>query len=192
MICGPTYIAYVNVNYPELLESGVIRCPRRTGTDWSANEGRRMELSNRNGPAGAGRELEFANDNDYMRIGEVAEKFGVTLRALRFYEDRGLLTPRRDGAVRLYARRDVARLKFVLLGRRVGLSLREVKQLIDMYDPDGPNTRQLRFALEKGDRQLRRLTRQRDEIVGTIAELEELLAGIRQRLAAVAGARSSA
>ncbi|MFZ1681911.1 MAG: MerR family DNA-binding transcriptional regulator [Rhizobiaceae bacterium] len=149
-----------------------------------------MGLSNRNGPPDDGRELDFANDNDYMRIGEVAEKFGVTLRALRFYEDRGLLAPRRDGPVRLYARRDVARLKFVLLGRRVGLSLREVKQLIDMYDPDGPNTRQLRFALEKGERQMKRLTRQRDEIVGAIAELETLLDGIRQRMSA--GARSSA
>ena len=79
----------------------------------------------------------------------------VTLRTLRFYEDKGLLNPRREGATRLYSRRDNARLKLILLGRKVGFSLREVKQIIDLYDPSGSNTRQLRLALEKSEKQTR-------------------------------------
>ena len=74
----------------------------------------------------------------YIRIGEMAKKHGVTLRTLRFYEDKGLITPRREGSTRLYTRRDNARLKLILLGRKVGFSLRDVKQMIDLYDPRAP------------------------------------------------------
>ena len=74
----------------------------------------------------------------------MAKKFGVTLRTLRFYEDKGLLSPQRDGTTRLYSRRDRARLKLILLGRKVGFSLRDVKQIMDLYDPNGTNTKQLR------------------------------------------------
>ena len=85
----------------------------------------------------------------------------VTLRTLRFYEDKGLLNPQRDGSTRLYTRRDNARLKLILLGRKVGFSLREVKQMIDLYDPTGSNTKQLRLTLDKSERQLARLQKQR-------------------------------
>lgn len=70
--------------------------------------------------------------DDYTRIGEMAKMFNVTLRTLRFYEDKGLLSPKRDGSTRLYTRRDRARLKLILLGRKVGFSLRDVKQ-IDLH-----------------------------------------------------------
>ena len=91
---------------------------------------------------------------DLVRIGEMAKKYGVTLRTLRFYEDKGLLTPKRDGSTRLYTRRDKARLKLILLGRKVGFSLRDVKQMIDLYDPSGSNTKQLRLTLDKSEKQL--------------------------------------
>ena len=129
---------------------------------------------------------------DFVRIGEMAKTFGVTLRTLRFYEDKGLLSPRRDGATRLYTRRDRARLKLILLGRKVGFSLREVKQMIDLYDPTGSNTRQLRLTLDKSEKQLARLQKQRTLIDDAIAELTAMTDTVRQLLAERAPAQSSA
>ena len=99
--------------------------------------------------------------------------YGVTLRTLRFYEDKGLLSPKRDGSTRLYTRRDSARLKLILLGRKVGFSLRDVKQMMDLYDPTGSNTKQLRLTLEKSEKQLARLQKQRAVIDEAIGELSE-------------------
>ena len=101
---------------------------------------------------------------DLVRIGEMAKKYGVTLRTLRFYEDKGLLNPLRDGATRLYTRRDKARLKLILLGRKVGFSLRDVKQMMDLYDPSGSNAKQLRLTLDKSEKQLGRLNKQKQSI----------------------------
>ncbi|HWK66051.1 MAG TPA: MerR family DNA-binding transcriptional regulator [Rhizobiaceae bacterium] len=132
-----------------------------------------------------------ANNNDvspdtedgYFRIGEMAKTFGVTLRALRFYEDKGLLSPKRDGSTRLYTRRDRTRLKLILLGRKVGFSLREVKQMIDLYDPTGTNTKQLRLALEKSEKQLVRLQKQRAAIDEAIGDLTQAMNIVRVKLA---------
>jgi DNA-binding transcriptional MerR regulator len=122
-------------------------------------------------------------EEELLRIGEMASAFGVTLRALRFYEDKGLLHPRRDGTTRLYTRSDRVRLKLILLGRKVGFSLREVKQMMDLYDPTGSNTRQLRLALEKSEKQLVRLQKQRALIDEAVAELEQAMAAVRLMLA---------
>ncbi|MGN6467634.1 MAG: MerR family transcriptional regulator [Rhizobiaceae bacterium] len=122
---------------------------------------------------------------EFARIGEMARKFDVTLRALRFYEDRGLIHPRREGTTRLYSRRDRARLKLILLGRRIGFSLREVKQIMDLYDPKGPNTRQLKLVLEKSQRQLGRLEARRDALDGAINELKAVMATVRDKVEAV-------
>ncbi|MGI6850888.1 MerR family transcriptional regulator [Mesorhizobium sp. 1B3] len=132
-----------------------------------------------------------ANSNDasletedgYFRIGEMAKAFGVTLRALRFYEDKGLLSPKRDGSTRLYTRRDRTRLKLILLGRKVGFSLREVKQMIDLYDPTGTNVKQLRLALEKSEKQLVRLQKQRAAIDEAIGDLTQAMNIVRAKLA---------
>jgi DNA-binding transcriptional MerR regulator len=117
-----------------------------------------------------------------MKIGDMAKTFGVTLRALRFYEDKGLLSPIREGSMRLYTRRDRARLKLILLGRKLGFSLREVKQMIDLYDPTGSNAKQLRLTLEKSEKQLGRLQKQRVAIDEAIGELETMMSEIRRRL----------
>ncbi|RWE72867.1 MerR family DNA-binding transcriptional regulator [Mesorhizobium sp.] len=124
-----------------------------------------------------------ANTNDipaeageeFVRIGEMAKKYGVTLRTLRFYEDKGLLNPHRDGSTRLYTRRDKARLKLILLGRKVGFSLRDVKQMMDLYDPTGTNTKQLRLALDKSEKQ-------RALIDDAIGELSNSMSVVRQML----------
>lgn len=126
----------------------------------------------------------FGNDvgstehgDDFARIGDMAKMFGVTLRTLRFYEDKGLLNPKREGTTRLYTRRDRARLRLILLGRKVGFTLRDVKHMIDLYDPKGANTKQLKVMLEKSEKQMSRLAKQReslDEAIDDLAKAMEL------------------
>src|SRR5262245_54337723 len=136
-------------------------------------------------------DIDAANSNSvqadstdgYTRIGELARQYDVTLRTLRFYEDKGLLAPHRDGTTRLYSRRDVARLKLILLGRKVGFSLREVKQILDLYDPNGSNTKQLKLALDKSEKQLVRLEKQRTAIGEAITELTDMIGVVRSQLA---------
>jgi len=126
-----------------------------------------------------------ASNSDLARIGEIAAKYGVTLRTLRFYEDKGLLSPQRDGNTRLYTRREEVRLKLILLGRKVGFSLRDVKQMLDLYEPQGSNVRQLRLALDKSEKQLGRLTKQRQAIDEAIGELNDAMEALRAKLAEV-------
>jgi len=119
---------------------------------------------------------------DLTRIGDMSRLFGVTLRALRFYEDKGLINPIRQGTTRLYTRRDKARLKLILLGRKVGFSLREVKQMLDLHDPSGANPKQYRVALEKSERQLGKLERQRQALDEAIADMQGLIGDLRERV----------
>ena len=120
--------------------------------------------------------------NDLMRIGDVSEMFAVSLRTLRFYEDKGLITPQRNGVTRLYSRKDLGRIKLILLGRKVGFSLREVKQLIDLYEPGGSNVSQMKATLEKGKRQLEKMKQQRTAIDEAIDELHNGMSQISERL----------
>lgn len=122
-------------------------------------------------------------DEPIFKIGDLAEEFGVTLRTLRFYEDKGLLLPKRVGVTRLFSRRDRARLKLILLGKRVGFSLSEVKRMIDLYDPRGKNVTQLQVALEKGEAQMRILEDQRHSINTAIEELDRTIQIVRDMLA---------
>lgn len=119
---------------------------------------------------------------DYVRIGDMAKKYGVSLRTLRFYEDKGLIEPKREGNTRLYSRRERARLQLILLGRNVGFSLREVKQMMDLYDPQGTNTKQMRVTLEKSEKQLLRLEKQRQQLDEAIDQLREAIHVVRHSL----------
>ncbi len=108
-------------------------------------------------------------------IGEMCEAFGVTPRALRFYEDEELIAPERRGTTRLYSDRDRARLAWILRGKRVGLSLADIKQLLDLYDiGDGRETQRL-TTIERCQKQVDRLAAQRVDIDATIAELTEFI-----------------
>jgi len=118
-----------------------------------------------------------------FKIGEMSKTYGVTLRTLRFYEDKGLLSPAREGSTRLYSRRDRTRLKLILLGRKVGFSLRDVKQMMDLYDPAGSNAKQLRLTLDKSEKQLGRLHKQQQAIEEAIGELSALMNVVRKKLA---------
>lgn len=120
-----------------------------------------------------------------IRIGELSRQFNVTLRALRFYETKGLLHPQRDGATRLYSAKDVSKLGLILMGRRIGFSLREVKQMLEMYDPEGTNNRQFQFALKKSERQMGKLLQQQEELVCSIKELEGFIETLRTQIAMI-------
>ncbi len=104
-------------------------------------------------------------------IGQLAQEFDVTLRTLRFYEDKGLLNPARVGKRRIYSRRDRARLKLVLMGRRVGFGLCDIKEMLDLYDLKDGQVMQLRVALDRFEAQIATLERQRADINTAIEEL---------------------
>ena len=119
----------------------------------------------------------------FARIGDIARAFGLTLRALRFYEDKGLIAPHREGSTRLYSQKDVARLKLVVLGRKAGFSLREVKQILDLHESAGANARPLRTLIEKSERQLVKLEKQRAGIDEAMDELQAAMGEWRSALA---------
>lgn len=104
-------------------------------------------------------------------IGELAKEFGITLRTLRFYEDKGLINPRREGQNRVYNRRDRARLKLVLMGKNVGFSLNEILDMLDLYDLRDGQVTQLRVALDKFNEQIGVLKKQKSDIEQAIEEL---------------------
>jgi DNA-binding transcriptional MerR regulator len=124
-----------------------------------------------------------SDDNEDRRqrwftIGDLAREFDVTLRTLRFYEDKGLLDPRREGLNRLYSRRDRARLKIVLLCKRVGFSLTEIKEMLDLYDQKDGQLTQLRAVLRKFSDQVAVLEEQRKDIEAGLVELHENIADL--------------
>ena len=104
-------------------------------------------------------------------ISELAEEFGVTTRTIRFYEEKGLLTPLRDGQRRIYRRADRTRLKLILRGRRLGFSLEESRDIIDMYDAVSGSRRQLQALIGKIRDRRDQLERQREDIEASLADL---------------------
>ncbi len=108
-------------------------------------------------------------------ISELAREFGCTARALRFYEDKGLLTPRRDGLTRVYLPRDRARLIIILRGKRVGLSLIDIKEILDLYKADPDNRAQNEVALKKFKSRIKALEEQRHDIDEAIQMLADAI-----------------
>ena len=115
-------------------------------------------------------------------IGDLSGEFGVSPRAIRFYEDQGLLRPQRIGGNRVYNYRDRARLILVLRGKRLGFSLADIKELLNLYEVDPQHIEQLRAALAKGRWRIAELERQQVEITETLKELRELEAIALARL----------
>jgi len=102
-------------------------------------------------------------------ISDLAEAFGVTTRTLRFYESKGLLSPTRQGISRVYSDRDKVRLELTLRGKRLGFSLEEIKEIIELYDPSQPDDpRQLYFLLRK-------LHQKRKELINKFNDIRETL-----------------
>ncbi len=109
-------------------------------------------------------------------ISDLSAEFGVTARALRFYEDEGLLAPTRQGLTRIYGKRDRARLAWVLRARNVGFSLAEIRELIDLYDIGDGRMEQRRVTIERCREKVDKLQRHRADTDAAIAELTGFIA----------------
>jgi len=115
-------------------------------------------------------------------ISELAREFAITPRAIRFYEDQGLLAPRREGQRRIYTPRDRTRLKLTLRGKRLGLTLSEIRELIDMYEPGRDERPQLERFLDVLESHRASLLQQRADIEAQLAEIQSFEKKIRKRL----------
>lgn len=107
-------------------------------------------------------------------ISELAREFGVTTRTIRFYEEKGLVSPRREGQKRLYTPADRVRIKLILRGKRIGLSLDESVEVIDMYDPEHNNTEQLNSLIKRVQEKRERLLQQQRDIQEMLRGLDEV------------------
>lgn len=128
----------------------------------------------------AGIEVPDQRERQSYTITDLSEEFGVTARALRFYEDEGLIAPERQGLARIYSRRDRARLAWILRGKRVGFSLADIREMIDLYDADEEHEEQHRVTLAKCKARIELLTRQKDDIDAAIAELSGFVAALEK------------
>jgi DNA-binding transcriptional MerR regulator len=122
-------------------------------------------------------------------IADLAREFDVTTRTLRFYEDEGLIEPQRQGQRRIFSARDRVRLKLILRGKRLGFSIGEIREIINLYDAPPGEGGQIRFFLDKIRERRAALERQRDDIAATLAELDDVEARCNAQLREMAGKR---
>jgi DNA-binding transcriptional MerR regulator len=123
-------------------------------------------------------------------ITELCAEFGITLRTIRFYEDKGLLAPRRINGARVYTRRDRARLALILRSKAIGASLSEIKHFLDLYGTHGEGrVQQMRYVVDRTDAAIAELETKREHIEATLAELRFINAKVREALAAQAAPR---
>ena len=115
-------------------------------------------------------------ERDRFSITDLCEEFGVTPRTLRFYEDEGLIAPERRGTQRVYLARDRARLAWILRGKRVGVSLAAIREMIDLYDVGDGRRHQRAVAIERCRERIRALEAQKHDIDAAVAELAEFVA----------------
>jgi len=111
-------------------------------------------------------------DKTTFSIRDLAKEFGITTRAIRFYEDKGLIAPRRQGARRVFSVRDRARLKLILRGKRLGFTLGEIRELFQLYDSVQGEAAQLRQALHIQAQKREKLLQQRRDLEATLTELD--------------------
>jgi DNA-binding transcriptional MerR regulator len=116
-------------------------------------------------------------------ISDLSRYFDVTPRAIRFYEDQGLLSPERINAQRVYNDGDFIRLKLILRGKRIGFSLAELKQTISLYDTQPDSKAQLQYVLETIDSHREELLERKQDIQTTLADMDDVQARIREQLA---------
>jgi DNA-binding transcriptional MerR regulator len=116
-------------------------------------------------------------------ITELCAQFGITLRTIRFYEDKGLLAPRRLNGTRVYTRRDRARLALILRSKAIGASLSEIKHMLDLYGRHGEGrVQQMRYVLERTDAGIRELEGKRAHLDAALAELRAINVAVRKQL----------
>ena len=122
-----------------------------------------------------------------LTIGAVAERSGLAVSAIRFYEARGLLNPGRFRANRIYSKRDRARLMLILRGKNLGFSLEDIVQYLALYDADPKQLAQTRMLLEKADAHIAALRTKRSDLDRTLKELKKIRAECAAHLAAQRG-----
>ncbi len=116
-------------------------------------------------------------------VTELANDLGVTPRALRFYEDKGLIAPQRAGNTRVYTHRDRGRLMLILRGKRLGFTLREVREWLELYEVDPDQSAQMTHLKDKVRKRIEALEQQRGDLDATLGELREILGQVERRLA---------
>ena len=121
-------------------------------------------------------------DRDAFSISDLSAEFGVTARALRFYEDEGLISPERRGTARIYSHRDRARLAWILRGKRVGFSLGEIRELLDLYDIGDGRRAQRSATIARCRDRIAMLAAQKHDIDAAIAELSQFIALLEPQL----------
>lgn len=115
-------------------------------------------------------------------IQSVADELGMTARALRFYESKGLIEPQRVGSMRAYSKRERGRLQLIQRGKRLGFSIREIKEFLDLYDADPQHIEQMRRLAERAIERIAKLEEHKSAIDQTIGELHVIVAQARRRV----------
>ena len=124
-----------------------------------------------------------SSEHEELRsIQKIASELGVTSRSIRFYEDKNLLTPQRVGTMRVYSKREVARLRLILRGKQLGFSLREIKEFLDLYYTDDLHLNQTRLLLNKTEERIAELEEQSHALELTLGELRDIVRQCRERI----------
>ena len=124
-----------------------------------------------------------SDNRDLFAIADLAREFGISTRAIRFYEAKGLLTPERVGSTRVFRRRDRARLILILRGKRLGFSLRDISEYLSLYDADRSQRAQVSKLVDMVDERMLMLEQQLHDLQTTIGELREIRKLAAERLA---------
>ena len=123
-----------------------------------------------------------ADRDKLYTVTELADRLGVTARAIRFYETKGLLSPQRVGSTRVYDYRDRARLQLILRSKKLGFSLADIREYLDLYDPASGQREQQKLLLRKVRARIERLQQQQEALESTLSELREIEAAAQRTL----------
>jgi DNA-binding transcriptional MerR regulator len=115
-----------------------------------------------------------STSTDLLSVTELANELGITPRAIRFYETKGLIKPQRAGTTRVYTYRDRARMQLILRGKRLGFTLADIREYLDIYDVDPSKVQQVKLLLEKVERRINELEQQHEDLETTLIELKEM------------------